>query len=467
VAEAESGSGLARRLRRPAAWQTGSRPRLRTMVACRPGSLGAGSPSAPADHMDSDGFSPIPTVCRSTALHTRTSLSNLCPQARCSSTTSPSTLLPRQESRDRRHMTHHAFASAGPDQTPMLRLHSLTDLLEAIPYLLGFHPTESLVVVMLHGARARVGTTMRYDLPTVGGSALACDVAAYASLHRADAAVLVVYAKRPHIADGLPEWTVVAQIREELARANVKVADSLCVSGGRWWSYLCVDPQCCPADGRPLPSPGAPPSRVAAAAASSGLVALPDRAALGTMLEPVAGSGRVSMERALAKAEEAFVETVATAGGTEAWRAAMRGRIHRIADRVLGADARAVSTLLTDEESAEILVALCDVPIRDACWLRAERGRSGDHLTLWNHLLRRALPPYDAAPLFLLGWVAWRRGDGALARIAAERALLSDVDYRAARLLLDILNSGVDPRGLPSLTGGRGRKRRAKGGRRC
>jgi hypothetical protein len=363
-------------------------------------------------------------------------------------------------------MTDRSSASSGATEATMLRLRSLTELLEAIPYLLGFHPTESLVVVMLHGACARVGTTMRYDLPRIGAAALASDVAAYTSLHRADAAVLVVYAERPHVADGLPEWTLVSQIRDALTRANVKVADSLYVSGSRWWSYLCLDPQCCPADGRPLPSPGAPSSRVAEAAASNGLAALPDRASLARMLDPVAGSARASMERALAKAEEAFVETVVAAGGTEAWRTAMGGRIQHIADRMLGADGGPGSALLTDEESAEILVALSDAPIRDACWRRVERGRSGDHLALWSQLVRRALPPYDAAPLFLLAWVAWRRGDGALARIAAERALLSDADYRAAQLLLDVLNSGIDPRRLPSLTCGR-RRRRAKGGPRC
>jgi len=362
-------------------------------------------------------------------------------------------------------MTDCAPASPGPDEVPLLRLGTPTDLLEVIPYLLGFHPTESLVVVMLHGRGSRVGATLRYDLPRVEPGLFVHDVAAHAALH-ADHAVVLVYTERPRIADGLPEWPLVSLTTEALRRANVRVADCLCVADGRWWSYHCLDPQCCPADGRPLAFADAPSSHIAAATARAGLVALPDRAALAKTLDPVDGSVRAAMERALATAETAFVDTVATAGGIAAWRAWMRGRIQRAGERALAGHGAPGTHVLSDEESAEILVALSDVPIRDACWLKAERGRSGDNLALWSQLARRAVPPYDAAPLFLLGWVAWRRGDGALARIAAQRALASDAGYGAARLLLDAMDSAVDPRRFPRLTAGRRARRRAAGRRR-
>jgi hypothetical protein len=360
-------------------------------------------------------------------------------------------------------MTDCAPAFPGPDEIPLLRLRTPTDLLEVMPFLLGFHPTESLVVVMLHGRGCRVGATLRYDLPKVESGLLVHDIAAHAALH-GDHAVVLVYTERPPTADSLPEWPLVSRATEALRRAAVRVADCLCVAGGRWWSYHCLDPQCCPADGRPLALAEAPSSPVAATAARAGLVALPDRAALVRTLDPVDGSARAGVERALAAAETAFVDTVATAGGISAWREAMRGLLARAGERVLAGDGAPDTHVLSDEESAEILVALSDVPIRDACWLRAERGRSGDNLALWSQLARRAVPPYDAAPLFLLGWAAWRRGDGALARIAAQRALASDAGYGAAQLLLDAMDSGVDPRRLPRLTAGRRPRRRAAGG---
>jgi hypothetical protein len=125
-------------------------------------------------------------------------------------------------------------------------------------------------------------------------------------------------------------------------------------------------------------------------------------------------------------------------------------------DRIQLAVTRTVAAVngwgpLTDEEAAEVLVALSDTSIRDTWWLRTEESGSSAALALWSELVARAVPPYDAAPLFLLGWTVWRHGDGVLARMAAERALGSDPDYLAASLLLDAIGSGVDPRRLPSL----------------
>jgi hypothetical protein len=74
-----------------------------------------------------------------------------------------------------------------------------------------------------------------------------------------------------------------------------------------------------------------------------------------------------------------------------------------------------------------------------------------DGRALWRDLGRRLPSPYDASPLFLFGWAAWRAGDGALAGIAAERAIASDPGYSAADLLLAALARGVDPRRLPRL----------------
>ena len=65
----------------------------------------------------------------------------------------------------------------------------------------------------------------------------------------------------------------------------------------------------------------------------------------------------------------------------------------------------------------------------------------------------RRLPHlYDAAPLFLAGWHAYRQeGNGALAGIAADLAITADPGYRAAGLLCEALACGVDPRRLPTL----------------
>jgi hypothetical protein len=96
-----------------------------------------------------------------------------------------------------------------------------------------------------------------------------------------------------------------------------------------------------------------------------------------------------------------------------------------------------------------------------------------DGRVLWQRLATSLPAPYDAAPLFLFGWASYRDGNGALARIAADRALDSDPYYSAADLILAALSQALDPRRLPRFTrsdvrevqragrrGGGGRKRR-------
>ena len=66
-------------------------------------------------------------------------------------------------------------------------------------------------------------------------------------------------------------------------------------------------------------------------------------------------------------------------------------------------------------------------------------------------LARRLPHPYDAAPLFLAGWHAYRQGNGALAGIAADLAPTPTRSYRAAALLHQTLAYGINPRELPQL----------------
>src|SRR6185437_562686 len=53
--------------------------------------------------------------------------------------------------------------------------------------------------------------------------------------------------------------------------------------------------------------------------------------------------------------------------------------------------------------------------------------------------------PLAAAPLSLLAWHSWARGEGALARIAVDRALAEDPTYRLAGLLTAVLDHGIPP----------------------
>lgn len=344
-------------------------------------------------------------------------------------------------------MTRSRTASA---ETPTLRVRGPADLLQAVPYLLGFHPQASLVLVGLDGERLVV--TVRVDLLDLDDPKVLADALDAMVCGGAERLVAAVYddAAVELGAAGvdwaeLPWRAVADDVHRQAARAGGDVVEVLLVAGGRWWSYCCGLAECCPPEGRMLPSG---PSVVAAEATYAGMVALPDRASLAAVLEPRPRVERDQLADLVAAAEDATVQAVLQGGA---------GRHERSVKRALFAAARAADTpgavgepILDDAAIARFGVALSGYPVRDSVWMAIDDGRI-DGRELWRSLAARLPGPYDAAPLFLFAWATWRDGNGALARIAAERAIESDPGYSAADLLLAALQRGVDPRRLPRL----------------
>lgn len=334
-----------------------------------------------------------------------------------------------------------------------IRLGQPGDLIETVPYLLGFHPEHSLVLIGLSSnesgltASQRVQVALRIDLPPPGVVAehLAPLVDA---LTRSDVGSVVAAA---FVADvpGDPRaddrWLELgAVVTEALERDGLRRLDLLIATESAWWSLLCDDSACCPPGGTAREK-GC--SVAAAQATMAGLVALPKRQSLEDVLDGVDDSARRALDPAIEKAENRIIDAAIT---------------HQLA-RTLAADrlavrsaARAASVaahqppVLTSRRLARLAVALCDLTVRDDVWLGIDEG-SLDAAELMLQLLRRVPAPYDAAPLFLFGWHQWRDGNGTLASICAERALLSDPGYSAARLLLVAVQSGMNPRTTPSL----------------
>src|SRR5439155_9472219 len=123
------------------------------------------------------------------------------------------------------------------------------------------------------------------------------------------------------------------------------------VTGGRWFSYVCTNPGCCPPEGTPH-DPATNP--IAATATVAGLVALPSRDDVGARVAPVGGPERAAMTVATARALR-LARPVDTAGEVDAE-----------ADRVaLAVERYAAGGRLTDDELADLTVALVAVPVRD------------------------------------------------------------------------------------------------------
>ena len=150
--------------------------------------------------------------------------------------------------------------------------------------------------------------------------------------------------------------------------------------------------------------------------------------------------------KALDEAELQFVARVVADGGIGPWRAAADQRL-RTAFATFARQGR-----LSRRVTASLVVALADQPTRDRCWQLVESRIDVDRRAFWQHLCRRALPPYQAEPLFLLAWSAWRSGDVRLARAAADDVSRQDPGHRAAAMLLALLWLGVESGHLPSLT---------------
>jgi Domain of unknown function (DUF4192) len=312
--------------------------------------------------------------------------------------------------------------------TPSFLVRSATDVVAAVPYLLGFHPADSLVVVGMHDEQ--VVFTARYDLPPADlAEEQAKHLAVLIARQGINGATLLGYGVAARVTPA------VVQAAAEIRRTGITVLDVLRVTDGQFWSYLCEEAGCCP---KPCPPAD---SAVAAAATFAGQVALPDRDALVAQLAPVTGDERAAMAAATARAQGRLTDEFgADLSGDDFARLLRRAgrRAVRDAERRYRSGRR-----LTDDEVAWLGVTLVDLEVRDYAWERT--GEEEWRLPLWTDVLRRVEPGYVPAPAALLSFAAWRQGSGALARDAAERALAQDPEYRMAAQMDELLGLGLSP----------------------
>ncbi|MFG1778917.1 DUF4192 domain-containing protein [Micromonospora sp. NPDC049051] len=319
-----------------------------------------------------------------------------------------------------------------PTDRLRLAVRSPADLIAAVPYLLGFHPTRSVVVVAMRGRR--ITFAARADLPDLADPR---DPAGHLAgvVARQDAETATVLGYGPaHLVT-----PAVDAVRAALSAAGLAVLDALRVTDGRYWSYLCVEPECCPPDGKPYDVAA---SEVSAAAVFAGQVALPDRDALVAQVAPVTGPARTAVREATARAGRRLAELsdrapTADPRGERAVRSAGAAAVRSAQRRYRRGGA------LTDSEVAWLSLLLTHVPVRDHAWERTD-GRDAD-IALWTDVLRRAEPELIAVPAALLAFAAWRAGQGALAAVALERALAEHPGHSMALLLDDLLRRGVPP----------------------
>ena len=316
----------------------------------------------------------------------------------------------------------------------MTTLTSPHDLLAAIPFLIGYHPQDSLVLVALKDEA--VGMAMRVDMP-VGVSAEGYDLLASHFLRDgADGAFIVAY-----VGEGVvdPE-NVLINTSAALVRAGIDIKESLIVCNNRFRSMICSDPTCCPPEGSVIPDLGS--SRIAA-----------EHVIAGHPMPFENVDGLVQSIAAVASSFESVwadeVQAFWVSSDSEEIQELQRDGATAIIDLVgeyregRGAEDR--------ELAARVIGRLSDIQVRDFA-LGSHTDESADcYWAMWRDLLRIAPRGFVAPIACLFAAMAYERGEGALAHKGLDRGLGDDDQYSLAHLLRRVFTAGWPPQSFSAM----------------
>lgn len=279
------------------------------------------------------------------------------------------------------------------------QVRTASELLGLVPFLLGHHPSDSIVAVFVD-ADDRVQGACRVDLDFPTDLVLS-QVVSVATHRGFDKVVIVGYGPQ----SGRPAVRLFADV---VAEHIPSVQTFLLADGQRF----CLDRGCdCPATAGVAFDPKA--TVIAAQLSAQGMVALPSRDDLLDLLAPDAA--------AQAQVTAAITELTPRSSFDKA-------ALHALMD--LARDAHR----LTDEQAARLATALEHRTIRDDAWLATSTDMW--QRDLWLDITRRVPNRFVTAPASLAAWCAWQRGEEALAMAAARLALSVTPDYQMARLIV-------------------------------
>lgn len=317
-----------------------------------------------------------------------------------------------------------------------LVLTSPDTVLSAIPYLVGFAPSDSIVILWLQDGRILL--TQRADLPTgpKQEDAWVDLLFGHAAVKMCESIIVVAYCADPAAAD------VVAQVRARAAIENLHVMDALRTHDGRWWSLQCEDDGCCDAAGHPID-----PSDRAAVGAEFAVRGVAPR---GTR-EDVAAELAADGEGQAATAE--ILDEIATQKGAML-ADDLSGRVReQWRTEVIDAIMHALRSGPGDEldvygDAANLIEGLADIRVRDTVMWECTRMQDAQ-LRGAHEAFARAVtlaPPGRVAPVATLAAItAWLLGDGVRASVALERGWTDDPNYSLGQLIAAAVQGGLPP----------------------
>lgn len=326
--------------------------------------------------------------------------------------------------------------------TPTIRITGPESLLSALPHLLGYQPTDSVLGIALHDRR--LGMIERIDTPPIDQIDGMLAVTVPPMLRQRPTAVLVI---------GYETVTgqavkAVEALASTLTAAGVDVPAPVLVTPTGWRHLDCT---CCPTGGHPLPAAEHPVGLELSVA--TGSAPAPCRDDLAQRLTPTRHAETVGAECERITPEQAEDVTAAAlawsrvlAAGTPitdlpahvlalAAVALTRNTVTEFRDALL-------SHLCTDTMPSGLLDQHTVQAIREGVTIDPEQPPA---VTL-DRLIQIAasLPDTHAVPvLTVVANYAWWSGDGTIARLALDRALSIDPGYRLAALLARVVDLGI------------------------
>lgn len=304
------------------------------------------------------------------------------------------------------------------------RIRTEADVLALVPYTLGFHPVDSLVLVTLDEGKRPFQA--RIDLPDdLDDLSVVADQLVVAALRNgAERALVIVYSDDECLGEAAAEALVAA-----LDRSDVPVLLTIRADGNRWFPVGSGerDPE-----GEPYDVSG---HELTSRAVLDGKVTFRDRSELVDSLAPVdpvvveevegAHDGLAALP---ASGQELLLESL--------WL------MEQVRSHVAGhSEPGAVEPVAT----ARFLRALARRDVRDLVWCDITRDNAEGHVALWREVVRRSPESLVAPAAGLLAFAAWLSGDGALSWCAVDRCLCADPDHVLGRLVGDALIAAMPP----------------------
>ncbi len=301
------------------------------------------------------------------------------------------------------------------------------DLLAAVPFMVGYHPKDSLVAMALRDDK--VVMAMRVDFPDPDLILATSEtIAMHLIREQASEAIVVGYLPANTL-----ETDSLAIVREVIARHDIIVKECIAVRGDRFRSNLCQDIGCCPPEGNPIPL--LTDSRVTAEQVAAGnplpyldldemkrsIAAQPADKELNKLIKKIADIDYDSDEVTLLQRQ-----------GVNA--------IIELAMEFKGAGFSGNKALI-----ALVLARLLDLQVRDYAMGMSTEESCEQLWDMWRWLLRIAPRGYVAPVAVIFAIMSYERGDGALAQRALDRAFEDSAKYQMAKLLRRTFAAGWPP----------------------